>query len=148
MKLINPQHLSKKQYRELIESLGGKYGWIERLKMGGTGVGGLQIIPADQADLQLTYKNASESVRLSIEQLKRGILIGFNNTKEIKLLAFRDPKVEWKILGKKVIKGSNRVVTKIQLRIDEQSLILYTSGWNNEEVFRYLDRLEKAFPSI
>ena len=146
MELIDANRISKKKYKELIDSLGGKYSFFQRIKMGGTGVGGLTLKTEEQDDLPLRYLKASETVRLSIEQLKEGLILGLNNTKEIKLVAFSKPVVNWKLLELTKSKRSNKEVAHLQLLIDHDRINFYTSGWNNEEVFAYLERLKNAFP--
>lgn len=142
MELLDANQLSKKQYRELIQSLGGKYSFLERIRMGGTGIGGLFLMMEDQPELDLRHKQATETVRVSIELLKEGILIGLNNTKEVKLIPFRQPELNWEIIELPKKKRNMKQTARISLIIDNNQFILYTSGWNNEEVFRYLNRLK------
>lgn len=145
MKLIDANRLSKRQYKDLINSLGGKFSFLERIKMGGTGVGGLYMIAREHPHIELRYTKATESVRVSIELLKNGLLIGLNNTKEIKLIPFHKPNVDWELIEKIHTSGSRREKARMHLSIDGNDLFLYTSGWNNRQVFRYFEKIEKTF---
>lgn len=110
--------------------------------MGGTGIGGLFLRMEDQPELDLRHKQATETVRVSIELLKGGILIGLNNTKEVKLIPFRQPELNWEIIELSKKRGNMKQTARISLIINNSKFILHTSGWNNEEVFRYLNRLK------
>jgi hypothetical protein len=145
MKLINANRLSRKQYKELIQSLGGKFSFFQRIKMGGTGIGGLILKPNENPDLPLKYGKATETVKVSIEWLKKGLLIGLNNTKEVKLIAFPTPTVDWEPLESIQTEGGLKKESRIKLRIDSKELFIYTSGWNNKDVYNYMNKLSGAF---
>jgi hypothetical protein len=143
MELINPQLLSKRKLNELIQSLGGKYTFWERLKLRGIGIGGLELKIEENPDIPLKYKEATESVKVSIEPLKKGLILSFNNTKELKWYVAHNPKMNIQ-LEKRPLSHQSRATSpplEIRLMIQEDLFILHTSGWNNKSVVQYFQKL-------
>ncbi|HKK62485.1 MAG TPA: hypothetical protein VJ951_07990 [Bacteroidales bacterium] len=145
MKLIDYHKLKKRKYAELVESLGGRFSWLKRLKMGGTGVGGLTLPKQQNPDVMLRFPDTTEPVKFSIEILQKGILLGFNNTKEVKILPFIQPRVSFDIVQEDVSLKGLRKVQIVELLIDDSLFVVQTDGWNAKEVFTYFSKLNSYF---
>ena len=143
MELIEPSKLSKRKLNELIDSLGGKFSIWERIKLGGIGVGGLVLIPAENPKLPLRFKDATESIKVSVEPLKKGLIVSVNNTKEHKWFVAHQPTLDVSI-QEKPLTQINRKKTPplmIGLKIDQEEFILHSSGWNNKAVYKFFKKL-------
>lgn len=143
MELLNPQLLSKRKLNELIQSLGGKYTFWERLKLRGIGIGGLELKVEENPNIPLKYKEATESVKVSIEPLRKGVILSFNNTKELKWYIAHNPTIRVQLL-ERPLSNERRVTSpplEIQLTVQEDLFILHTSGWNNKSVMQYFQKL-------
>jgi hypothetical protein len=71
------EKLRKREIQELDSSLGGKYGWMERIKRGGIGSPFMYYAGGWKAMDELDDKS-SESIRVNIEELKEGFYFRFS----------------------------------------------------------------------
>lgn len=145
MHLIDYHQLRKRKYDELVSSLGGRFSWIDRIRMGGTGVGGLTLIPDRNPEILLRFPDTSEPIKFSVEILKKGLLFGFNNTKEVKILPFINPKVSYDLLDNTTSLKGLRNEEIYRLQIDSEEIIFKTDGWNARDVRSYLNKLKSRY---
>lgn len=145
MKLIDYHQLRKRKYDELISSLGGRFSWIDRIRMGGTGVGGLSLIRDRNPEILLRFPDTTEPIKFSVEILKNGLLFGFNNTKEVKILPFINPQVSYDLLDQTTSLKGLRNEEIYRLLIDNEEIIFKTDGWNANDVRSYLKKLKSRY---
>ncbi len=148
MELIDYHQLRKRKYKELIESLGGRFSWFNRIKMGGTGVGGLTLLKDVNPKVLLRFPDTTEPVKFSIEMLQQGIMLGFNNTKEVKILPFMKPRVAYSIQKEMVSLKGLKKVEIIELILDQAIFTIQTDGWNSKDVNAFLSKLESYYNHI
>ncbi len=145
MDLIDYHQLRKRKYDELISSLGGRFRWIDRVRMGGTGVGGLTLVRKENPEILLRFPDTTEPIKFSVEILKNGLLFGFNNTKEVKLLPFINPKLSYTLLDQTTSLKGLRNEEIYRLQIENEAITFKTDGWNAKDVRSYLKKLESRF---
>ena len=148
MELIDYHQLSKRKYKELIASLGGRFSWLHRIKMNGTGVGGMTLKKDQNPDLLFRFPDTTEPIKFSIEMLQMGIMLGFNNTKEVKLLPFHKPRLSYRILdATSSLKGLKKVET-VELLLDDLPFIFQTDGWNSKDIHNFMQKLSSFYNKI
>lgn len=148
MELIDYHQLRKRKYKELVESLGGRFSWLNRIKMGGTGVGGLTLPKNENPKVLLRFPDTTEPVKFSIEMLQQGILLGFNNTKEVKILPFLKPKVRYTVQKEIVSLKGLKKVEIVELILDDLPFTFQTDGWNSKDVHAFLSKLDTYYSNI
>ena len=148
MDLIDYHRLKKRKYQKLIESLGGRFSWIKRLQMGGTGVGGLTLLKDHNPEVLLRFPDTTEPVKFTIEMLRNGILLGFNNTKEVKLLPFIKPCVSHDITLETVSLKGLRKVQRVELSLNQSTFIIQTDGWNAKDIHAFFIKLNRYYNSL
>ncbi len=145
MELLDFHRLRKRKYDALVESLGGRFSWWDRIKMGGTGVGGLTLVREANPNILLRFPDTTEPIKFSIEILQSGLLLGFNNTKEVKLFPAPSPSVSFQVISESISVKGLRKIEEIELHLDNDILIFQTNGWNYKEVHQYLEKISTFF---
>lgn len=130
--------MTRREHRNFIISVGGRLGFLEGIKRGGTGIGGLYIDP--EINQWWTYPEFAQ-VSASPEIMKKVLMLRFNNTK--RNLAMPIPFAE--INSIVVREFFNQDAKNLELRIhiiqsDGPVVILENRGWNNKTVVNYFNK--------
>ena len=113
--------------------------------MGGTGVGGLVLLRKANPEIRLSFPNTTEPIKFSIEILQSGLLLGFNNTKEVKLFPAPSPTVSFQVIRETISVKGLRKIEEIELHLNNDVLVFQTNGWNQKEVHNYLEKISSFF---